>query len=108
METRTDEQIIENIKMVLDDYVTPAVNEHGGVIKFLSYNDGNLDLMLGGACSGCAGSLYTLQQGVEEMVKHFVPEVKNITASDDPDSQVNPYYTHDPYVYDEYYFDDEP
>ena len=62
-------------------------------IDFVAYKDGHLDLILGGACSGCASSTITLKMGVENMLKHYVPEVKTISAEDDPNSTVDPYYT---------------
>ena len=86
------EETINQIKKVLDTYVKPAVDSHGGVIEYVDYKDGHLRLMLGGACSGCASSTITLKMGVENMVKHYVPEVHTITAEDDPNSTVDPYY----------------
>ena len=111
MTERTNEEIIIAIKEALEDYVQPAVAEHGGHINFVSFDNGTDELMLSGACSGCAGSMYTLKQGVEGMLMHFVPEVTNIIAQDDPNSTVDPFYQHDPFMYQEYYFnqeDDEP
>jgi len=104
MTDRTDEEIIEQIKHIIETNVKPAVASHGGVIDFVSYKDGHLDLILGGACSGCASSTITLKMGVENMVKHYVPEVKTISAEDDPNSTVDPYYTMDPFMerWDEY------
>ena len=66
----------------------------------VKYEDGHLDLILGGACSGCASSTITLKMGVENMVKHYVPEVKTISAADDPNSTVDPYYMQDPFMED--------
>ena len=104
MTDRTDEEIIEQIKHIIETNVKPAVASHGGVIDFVSYKDGHLDLILGGACSGCASSTITLKMGVENMVKHYVPEVKTISAEDDPNSTVDPYYAMDPFMerWDEY------
>ena len=107
MTERTQEEIVIAIKEALEDYVTPAVAEHGGHIDFLRYDNGNVELLLGGACSGCAGSMYTLKQGVEGMLMHFVPEVKSITAQDDIESTVDPYFQYDPFLYEEFYVDDE-
>ncbi len=106
------EETINQIKKVLDTYVKPAVDSHGGVIEYVDYKDGHLRLMLGGACSGCASSTITLKMGVENMVKHYVPEVHTITAEDDPNSMVDPYYARDPFMenFDQYesWNDDEP
>lgn len=97
-EERLDEEIIKQIKHIIDEYVKPAVSSHGGVIDFVSYKEGHLHLILGGACSGCASSTVTLKMGVENMVKHYVPEVHTITAEDDPNSNVDPYYSMDPFM----------
>ena len=98
MTDRTDEEIIEQIKGLIEENVKPAVASHGGVIDFVNYKDGHLDLILGGACSGCASSTITLKLGVENMIKHYVPEVQSISADDDPNSTVDPFYTHNPYM----------
>ena len=81
--TRSNDEIIANIKHVLEKNVAPSVKQHGGEVSFLNYNDGNLKLMMSGACSGCAGSQATLKLGIENMMKHFVPEVKAIISEDD-------------------------
>lgn len=104
---RTNEEIITAIKEALEDYVQPAVAEHGGSINFVNYDNGTVELMLSGACSGCAGSMYTLKQGVEGMLMHFVPEVTNIIAQDDPNSVVDPFYQYDPFMHQDFYIDDE-
>lgn len=93
VDDRTDQEIIEAIKDIIEFNIKPAVASHGGVIDFVNYKDGHLDLILGGACSGCASSTITLKMGVENMLKHYVPEVKTISAEDDPNSTVDPYYT---------------
>jgi len=107
MTGRTKEEITQAIKETIEDYVQPAVAEHGGQIDFVEYNEGTVELLLGGACSGCAGSLYTLKQGVEGMLMHFVPEVTNIVAKDDPFSSIDPFYSFDPFMSNESYYDDE-
>jgi Fe-S cluster biogenesis protein NfuA len=93
MTERTDEEVIKNIKELIETHVKPAVASHGGNIEFLSFENGHLLLELGGACSGCAGSTMTLKMGVENMMRHLVPEVKTIEAFDDPFSNVDPFYT---------------
>ena len=95
MVERTDEEIIEQIKSLIESHVKPAVAGHGGNIEFLDYKEGNLLLELGGACSGCAGSTMTLKMGVENMLKHYVPEIKTVEAMDDPFSTVDPFYSDD-------------
>ena len=93
MTDRTNEDIINDIKNVIETHVKPAVAGHGGNIEFVSYDTGHLVLELGGACSGCAGSTMTLKMGVENMMRHLVPEVETIEAVDDPFSDVDPFYS---------------
>lgn len=96
---RSNEEVIVEIKELIESHVKPGVAEHGGVVEFVSFEDGNLVVELGGACSGCAGSTMTLKMGVENLIKHFVPEVKTIDSIDDPFSNVDPYYS-DPFMFD--------
>jgi Fe-S cluster biogenesis protein NfuA len=95
MTERTNEEIVSVIKELIEEQVKPAVAGHGGNIEYVSYDQGHLVLELGGACSGCAGSTMTLKMGVENMLKHFVPEVQTVEAVDDPFSTVDPYYMPD-------------
>ena len=95
MTERSNEEVVEQIKSLIETNVKPAVAGHGGNIEFLDYKDGHLLLELGGACSGCAGSTMTLKMGVENMLKHYVPEIKTVEAMDDPFSTVDPFYSDD-------------
>jgi len=101
MTERSQEEIENKVKEILTEYVKPAVAGHGGDIEFINYENGHLLLELKGACSGCAGSTMTLKMGVENMIKHYVPEVVSIDAMDDPLSNVDPFYT-DPFMFDMY------
>ena len=101
MTNRTDKEIIEQIKELIDTHVKPGVAHHGGDIEFLNYDNGHLLLELRGACSGCSGSTMTLKMGVENMIKHYVPEVVSVDAQDDPFSTVDPFYT-DPFMYNDW------
>ena len=98
---RSNEEIIEQIKHVIDQNIKPAVASHGGVIDFVDYDDGHLKLILGGACSGCASSTITLKLGVENMVKHYVPEVTGVEGMDDPNYN-NPYFSNNGAGYGQY------
>ena len=80
---RTNEEIIKAIKSVLDKNVKDNVAMHGGMINFLSYDNGTVRLEMAGACSGCAMSKQTLHEGVERMLKHYVPEVNKLIGEDD-------------------------
>ena len=97
MTERTNNDIVKNIKEVMEEYVTPAVAQHGGIVNFKSFEDGVVLVELSGACSGCAGSTMTLKNGIEQMLKHYVPEVQVVEGIDDPFSTVNPFYQHDPF-----------
>ena len=96
MTTRSDEEIVVSIKELLESHVKPAVAGHGGTINFVTYSQGTVLLELGGACSGCAGSTQTLKMGVENMLRHYVPEIEQVDSVDDPNSNVSPYYEEDP------------
>jgi len=93
MEDRTKEEIIKNIEYIIDQYVQPAVEQHGGFIKFEDFDQttGRVSVLLQGSCSGCASSTITLKMGVENMLKHYVPEVNAVDGMDDPNFN-NPYY----------------
>ena len=80
---RPHPEIVENIESVLKDKVAPSVAAHNGEIKFISFHKGVVRLLLSGSCSGCAMSKITLERGVEQMLKHYVPEVQAIVGEDD-------------------------
>ncbi|MBE7212148.1 MAG: NifU family protein [Gluconacetobacter diazotrophicus] len=70
-----DREIVTQIKELLDTRVRPAVAGDGGDIVFRGYRDGIVRLRMQGACSGCPSSRATLKHGVENMLRHYVPEV---------------------------------
>lgn len=100
MSERTREEIEINIKQVLEQYVAPAVAQHGGEVNFSSYNNGVVFLEMSGACSGCAGSTMTLKLGVEGLLTEMIPEVERVEGFDDPFSTVDPFYTSMPFIED--------
>jgi NFU1 iron-sulfur cluster scaffold homolog, mitochondrial len=75
-----DDDVVKRIKELLENYVKPAVEMDGGAIQFKSYNDGIVNLMLQGSCSGCPSSMITLKAGIEGMMKRMIPEVKEVVA----------------------------
>ena len=75
-----DTDVVKRIKELLDNYVRPAVEMDGGAIQFRSYDDGVVNLMLQGSCSGCPSSMITLKAGIEGMMKRMIPEVKEVVA----------------------------
>jgi NFU1 iron-sulfur cluster scaffold homolog, mitochondrial len=75
-----DDDVVKRIKELLENYVKPAVEMDGGAIQFKSYNEGIVNLMLQGSCSGCPSSMITLKAGIEGMMKRMIPEVKEVVA----------------------------
>ncbi len=73
-----DREIVDQIKELLDTRVRPAVAGDGGDIVFRGYRDGIVRLHMQGACSGCPSSRATLKHGVENMLRHYVPEVQSV------------------------------
>ena len=71
---------INKIKEVLDAKIRPAVAKDGGDITFKSFKDGVVTVELKGSCSGCPSSIMTLKQGVENLLCHYIPEVKKVEA----------------------------
>lgn len=75
-----DDDVVKRIKELLENYVKPAVEMDGGAIQFKSYEEGVVNLMLQGSCSGCPSSMITLKAGIEGMMKRMIPEVKEVVA----------------------------
>ena len=73
-------EVEDRIIKVLDEKVRPAVAKDGGDIKFKSFKDGIVHVELQGSCSGCPSSLMTLKQGVQNLLCHYVEEVKSVEA----------------------------
>ncbi len=71
-------EIVEQIKELLDTRVRPAVASDGGDIVFRGYREGVVMLHMQGACSGCPSSSATLKHGIENMLRHYVPEVLSV------------------------------
>ena len=82
---REHDEIVKDIKTVLEEKIAPSVAAHNGAIGFINFasDTGVATLKLSGSCSGCAMSKLTLQQGVERLLTHYVPEVKSIVGEDD-------------------------
>jgi Fe-S cluster biogenesis protein NfuA len=75
-----DADIVVTIKELLESRVRPAVANDGGDITFKGYRDGTVFLAMKGACSGCPSSTATLKHGIQNLLKHFVPEVQAVEA----------------------------
>ncbi|MEM7301353.1 MAG: NifU family protein [Pseudomonadota bacterium] len=74
------EQIVSTIKELLETRVRPAVAQDGGDITFRGYREGKVFLSMRGACAGCPSSTATLQYGIQNLLKHFIPEVESVEA----------------------------
>jgi len=81
MSERSREEVIENIKQVIETYIQPTVASDGGEIVFEDFTDGRVTVSMMGACNGCPSSSATLKMGVENTLCHFVPEVTEVVAS---------------------------
>tara|TARA_Y100000591_G_C21769423_1_gene664757 strand:+ start:181 stop:720 length:540 start_codon:yes stop_codon:yes gene_type:complete len=73
-------EIEKKIVKVLNEKIRPAVAKDGGDIKFKEFKNGIVKVQLQGSCSGCPSSTMTLKQGVQNLLCHYIPEVKNVEA----------------------------
>ena len=74
------DEIEQKIVKILDEKIRPAVARDGGDIKFKEFKDGVVKVQLQGSCSGCPSSTMTLKQGVQNLLCHYLPEVKEVVA----------------------------
>ena len=80
-ETNKDlKEIEKRIIKILNEKIRPAVAKDGGDIKFKEFKDGIVKVQLQGSCSGCPSSTMTLKQGVQNLLRHYLPEVKDVKA----------------------------
>jgi NFU1 iron-sulfur cluster scaffold homolog, mitochondrial len=77
-----DREIVAQIKELLDARVRPAVAGDGGDIIFRGYRDGVVKLRMQGACSGCPSSTATLKHGIENLLRHYIPEVTSVEQAE--------------------------
>ena len=73
-------EIEKKIIKILETKIRPAVAKDGGDITFKEYKDGKVTVVLKGSCSGCPSSTLTLKQGVQNLLCHYIPEVKEVLA----------------------------
>lgn len=73
-----DNEIVLQICTILDEKVRPAVARDGGDVVFSSFEDGIVYLNMQGACAGCPSSIYTLKNGIENLLKYYIPEVTEV------------------------------
>jgi len=74
------EEIEEKIVKILDQKIRPAIAKDGGDIKFKEFKNGTVKVQLQGSCSGCPSSTMTLKKGVQNLLCHYLPEVKEVIA----------------------------
>jgi len=74
-------EIAVMIKELLDTRIRPAVAQDGGDITFVKYDDGIVYLHMKGSCAGCPSSTATLKSGIENMLKHYIPEIEEVRAA---------------------------
>ncbi|MFC7049750.1 NifU family protein [Emcibacter nanhaiensis] len=75
-----DDEIVTQIKELLETRVRPAVARDGGDIVFHAFSDGIVYLHMQGACAGCPSSTATLKYGIQNLLKHYIPEVESVEA----------------------------
>jgi Fe-S cluster biogenesis protein NfuA len=75
-----DTEIVVTIKELLESRVRPAVAQDGGDITFKGFRDGTVFLAMKGACAGCPSSTATLKHGIQNLLRHFVPEVQTVES----------------------------
>jgi Fe-S cluster biogenesis protein NfuA len=78
--TEDEDEVVSQIKELLETRVRPAVAQDGGDIIFHDYEDGVVYLHMQGSCSGCPSSTATLKAGIENMLRHYIPEVVEVRA----------------------------
>ena len=74
------EEIEKKIVKILDQKIRPAIAKDGGDIKFKEFKNGVVKVQLQGSCSGCPSSILTLKQGVQNLLRHYIPEVKEVES----------------------------
>ena len=79
-QTKNFDEIEKRIIQLLEDKIRPAIARDGGDIKFKEFKDGVVKVELQGSCSGCPSSTMTLKQGVQNLLCHYLPEVKEVVA----------------------------
>ena len=79
-DTKNLKDIEKRIVKLLDEKIRPAIAKDGGDIKFKEFEEGVVKVQLQGSCSGCPSSTMTLKQGVQNLLCHYIPEVKKVEA----------------------------
>ncbi len=81
------------VQHVIDHQVNPAIAAHGGQVTLVAVRDATAYVQLSGGCQGCAMAAVTLKQGVEQLIRHLVPQIREVVDVTDHSSGSNPYFT---------------
>ncbi|KAL1923416.1 uncharacterized protein VTP21DRAFT_8396 [Calcarisporiella thermophila] len=84
-----DPEVVQMIKELLDTRIRPAIQEDGGDIEYRGFVDGVVQLKLRGSCRTCDSSVVTLKNGIENMLKHYIPEVESVEQVVDPEESIS-------------------
>lgn len=86
----SDSQIVAMIKELIETSIRPSIQEDGGDVEFRGFDEktGTVSLKLRGACRTCSSSAVTLKNGIQQMLKHYIPEVENVVQVLDPEEEV--------------------
>ena len=86
---RSDDEVVAMIKELIESRIRPAVQEDGGDIRYVNFEEdtGLVTVELAGSCVGCPSSSVTLKQGVENMLQHYIPEVTAVVALEEEQSE---------------------
>jgi NFU1 iron-sulfur cluster scaffold homolog, mitochondrial len=89
--SKEHEEVLEMIKEILDTRIRPTIQDDGGDVELRGFNPetGWVQLKLVGACRTCSSSTITLRNGIENMLMHYIPEVKGVEQVTDPDEQIS-------------------
>lgn len=87
-----DDPVADAVQKVIDDRINPKVGSHGGMVTLVGVDDGVARLEMHGGCQGCGKAEQTLRQGVEEMIRRAVPQVRDVVDATDHAAGTNPYY----------------
>jgi Fe-S cluster biogenesis protein NfuA len=87
------EEVRMRVQAVLDEHINPGVASHGGFVELLDVQEDNIFIRMGGGCQGCGAADVTLKQGVERLIREYVPQVRDILDTTDHAAGTNPYFT---------------
>lgn len=87
-----EEKIREKVQRLFDSEINPAVAKHGGIVELVDVVGNDVYLRMGGGCQGCGMAYMTLKQGIEQVLRHYVPEIGKILDVTDHQGGRNPFY----------------